>query len=140
MEFLGELFFPGGVSAVFFCSFLAETQQWSLVSGTRGYLQVSDFVLPFFGNEASFEVNQLVFRIRGCDFNMENHSRRIAVQEHSNSAPDSQETNMIRKFAEMVASGQLEPRWGDLALKTQLILDACLRSARENNQMVAVAE
>jgi predicted dehydrogenase len=140
IEFLGELFFPGDVSAVFFCSFLAETQQWTLVSGTRGYLRIPDFVLPFYGNEAAFEVNQLVFRVRGCDFNMENHSRRIAVQEYSNSAPDSQETNMIRRFAGMVTSGQLEPRWGDLALKTQLILDACLRSARENNHMVAVTE
>ena len=57
IEFSGELLYPGGVSASFYCSFRAENQQWAIVSGTQGYLTVPDFVLPFFGSEAGFEVN-----------------------------------------------------------------------------------
>lgn len=46
-EFSGELFFKSGVSASFYCSFITENQEWAIVSGTRGYLEVRDFVLPF---------------------------------------------------------------------------------------------
>jgi predicted dehydrogenase len=65
---------------------------------------------------------------------MESHPRRYAVHEYSNGGPDSQETNMIRKFSRIVLSGQPEPQWGEIALKTQQVLDACLRSAREDGR------
>jgi len=138
-EFSAELFFPGGASASFFCSFRAENQQWANVSGTKGYLHVPDFVVPFFGSEAAFEVSNNFLRIQGCDFNMENHSRRHAVAEYSNSTANSQEANMIQTFGRIVASGQLEPVWGDIALQTQQVLDACLQSAREDSRPVAVS-
>ncbi len=138
VEFSGELFFPGNASATFYCSFLTEKQQWAIVSGTRGSLQVADFVLPFFGCESAFEVRNPVFLVRGCDFNMEDHVRRFAVPEYSNSWSSSQEANLIRNFARLVLSGQPDPTWGDLALKTQLVLDACLQSAREDGKLVSV--
>ena len=53
VEFCGELLYAGGVSVSFYCSFRAENHQWAIVSGTRGYLTVPDFVLPFFGSEVS---------------------------------------------------------------------------------------
>jgi predicted dehydrogenase len=137
VEFSGELFYPDGVTASFYCSFVAENQQWANVSGTEGYLHVPDFVIPFFGCESGFEVNKPVFQARGCQFNMESHPRRFAVHEYSNSAPDAQETNMIRTFAGIVASGQLEPHWADNALKTQQVLDACLHSALHDGQLTA---
>jgi predicted dehydrogenase len=139
IEFSGELFFAGGVSASFYCSFRTANQQWANVSGMEGYVQVEDFVVPFYGCEAAFEVNKAVLRIQGCDFNLEKHPRRFAVQEYSNSTANSQETNMIRTFAHIVVSGQLDPRWGELALKTQQVVDACLRSAREDGKLVAVS-
>ncbi len=139
LEFSAELFYAGGVSASFYCSFVTDNQQWAIVSGTKGYLDVPDFVLPFFGSEAAFNVNHNVFRVRGCDFNMAHHGRRCAVAEYSNSTEDSQETNMIRTFAQIVTSGQLEPRWGEIALKTQQVLDACMVSAREDGKLVAVS-
>ena len=45
-EFAGELFFPGGVSAAFYCSFVSEFHQWARLDGTRGHLTMDDFVLP----------------------------------------------------------------------------------------------
>ena len=56
VEFSGELFFPGGVSATFYCSFRTENEQWATVSGTKGSISLEDFVLPFYGAEAAFEV------------------------------------------------------------------------------------
>src|SRR5205085_91267 len=139
MEFSGEMFFPGGASASFFCSYRTGNQQWATVSGTHGSLHVPDFVVPFYGNEVSFEVNAPVLRFRSCcDFSMESHPRRLAVHEYSNGMPDAQETNMIRAFAQIVTSGQRQPRWGEQALATQQVLDGLLCSARQDGSGVAV--
>lgn len=130
MEFSGELFFDGGVSASYYVSFLTEHQQWANVSGTRGYLHVRDFVLPFYGPEVAFEVSNSVFTIDGCDFNMEDHTRRVAVPEYSNNASNAQEVNLFRRFSEIVLSGQRDSHWPQIALLTQQVMDACLQSAR----------
>jgi hypothetical protein len=45
---------------------------------------------------------------------------------------------MIREFARIATTGNLEPRWGAQALATQQVLDACLRSAREEGRPVPV--
>jgi predicted dehydrogenase len=138
MEFSGELFFADGVSASFYCSFRTQNQQWAEVSGSLGAVRLSDFVLPFYGCESAFEVNRPVFQVLGCDFNMEGHTRRYAVQEYSNSAPDAQETNMIRTFSEIVRSGKPDPRWGEMALRTQQVLEACLASAAADGERMPV--
>jgi predicted dehydrogenase len=138
MEFAAQLFYPGGVSASFYCSFLTANHQWVKVSGTAGEAHVPDFVVPFYGCEAAFEVNNPIFRIQGCDFNMEGHRRRLAVHEYSSGATNSQETNMIRAFSRIVVSGQLEPHWGQQAFKTQQVVDACLQSARNGSKAVKV--
>ena len=138
MEFSGELLFPGGVSAVFYCAFRTVNQQWGHLSGTKGAIEVPDFVIPFYGCESSFELNQPLFSARGCSFNMESHPRRFAVREYSNGEPEAQETNMIRNFSEIVLSKKLDRSWGEIALKTQVVLDACLQSARAGGGLVGV--
>lgn len=138
VEFSGELFFPGGVTASFYCSFRTEIHQWANVSGTKGYLHVHDFVVPYFGCESAFDVRNATLHRDGCDYNMERHDRRFAVNEYSNGMANSQETNMIRNFANIVASGKLDSTWGEITLKTQQVLDACLRSAREDGRLMNV--
>jgi predicted dehydrogenase len=135
-DFSAELFFDGGVSASFYCSFLTENQQFAVLGGTKGSIYVSDFVLPWFGAEVAFAVSNPVHRILGCDFNMEDHRRHLAVREYSNSAQEAQETNMFRRFAELALSGRPDDRWGEMALKTQQVLDACLRSARSGGGVI----
>jgi predicted dehydrogenase len=137
-DFSAELFYDQGVSASFYCSFLAENQQWAYISGLRGYLHVADFVLPFFGSESSFDVCSPFFRVEGCDFNMEPRTRRIVVNEYSNSTVDSQETFMFRNFSRQVLSKQLEESWPDIALKTQQVMDACIASARAKGQAIGL--
>lgn len=138
-EFSGELFFPSGVSASFYCSFLTDHQQWVNVSGTKGYLYLDDFVLPYYGNEVAFDACNAVFDLAGCEFNMERHTRRIAVREYSSGVPNAQETHLFRNFAELALSGQPDPSWGQIALQTQQVLDACLASARSESKPVALA-
>ncbi len=137
-EFSGELFFPGNASGSFFCSFLVENQQWANISGTKGSVALNDFVIPFYGAESSFEVIQPAMVKQGCAFRMEGHARRFADRECSDGYPGAQEVNMIRTFSEIVLSGKLDHTWGDIALKTQLVLDACLQSARDGGKTVGV--
>lgn len=129
-EFSAELFFDGGASASFYCSFLAENQQWAVISGRAGVLQVADFVLPYYGGEAAFEVWHDVFDIDGCDFKMRHHAVRHAVAEYSNSAANAQEANQFRTFAQLALSGKPDYRWAETALATQRVADACVESAR----------
>jgi predicted dehydrogenase len=138
IEFAGELLFEGGRSAGFYCSFNAENQQWAIVSGAKGALHVADFVLPFYGSDANYSVSQPYFEIRGCQFNMARRERQYAVHEYSNNAPDAQETKMFRRFAALVLSGQPDPTWGEIALKTQRVIDASLQSSRQAGKLVPV--
>ncbi len=136
MEFQGEMHFENGVSATFFNSFRANHQQWVNISGTKGYVQVNDFVLPYYGNEVAFDVANHNFAANGCYFNMERYFRRVAVPEFSNNAPNAQETQLFRKFGELVLSGKQDPWWPEIALKTQKVLDAALLSAQQDGKPV----
>lgn len=138
-DFSAELFFADGVSASLYCSFRTANEQWAHVSGTEASLYIPDFVLPHFGSEVAFDVSKPVFHVRGCDFNMEEHTRRVAVPEYSNSHENSQEANMFRRFAELALSGKPDPHWGEIALKTQQVLDACLRSARSDGRAIELS-
>jgi predicted dehydrogenase len=137
-DFTAELFFADGASAAFYCSFLTEHQQWANVSGSGGFVHVPDFVLPYHGGRVAFEVSNAVFDIRGCDFNMEEHTRRVLLPEGSQAAEQAQETHMFHTFAELVLSGRRDASWGRWALDTQRVLDACLESARSGGQIVTL--
>ncbi len=131
-EFSAELLFPSGVSAGFYCSFLTEHQQWVNISGSRGHLTIPDFVLPNYGNEVAFDVQNAVFDINGCAFRMESHPRRIATAEYSDAHPTAQETLLFRDFSALALSGSPDDSWPSISLKTQQVLDACLASAQQN--------
>lgn len=131
-----ELVFAGGVTASFYCSFEAEHQQWFHISGTRGSIVLSDFVLPCHGPEVSFDIEQAHFETDVCQFHMERHRRRVSVREYSDSHATAQETKLFRNFGDLVLSGKVDPHWPDISLKTQVVLDACLQSARSGGAEV----
>lgn len=133
-----EFVFDGGVTASLYCSFENEHQQWVNLSGTGGHIHVSDFVLPYHGPELAFDVEQAHFSVEGCSFHMERHSRRVATREYSDSHATAQETKLFRKFSELVRGGTTDPHWPGISLKTQQVLDACLRSAREGGREVVL--
>ena len=97
---------------------------------------MEDFVVPFFGCEARFQIVQSGLKIHGCDFNVEAHPQTVAVAEHSNSHPSAQETNMFRNFSRQVRSGNREELWPEVALKTQQVMEACYKSSRAEGSRV----
>lgn len=134
-EFSGELFFEGGISSTFYCSFVTAIEQWVNVAGTGGVLRVPDFVLPFSGSELVFETANPVYQIHGCDFEMQPHTQRFTVPEHSHGHSTAQETNLFRNFAQQVQSGRLNPTWPEMALKTQQAMQACRDSAADGGRL-----
>lgn len=128
-DFSAELIFDGGVSAGLYCSFINFRQQWVNVSGTKGYLQIPDFVNPFYGSELGFEV----INISQDGHNILPNARRVSVAEHGNGHPTAQESNMFRNFANRIFSGKLNDDWPAWALKTQKVLDGCFESARRGS-------
>jgi len=113
-DFSAELIFDDETSAGFYCSFIAEYQNWAHVSGTKGQLRMADFVHPVSDRESAFEVNGSMVRVK--------NSRGQRVKP----AAVAQQTNMIRNFAKQVVSGELNNEWPVWALKTQQVLDAVL--------------
>jgi predicted dehydrogenase len=130
VEFSGSLTFPGGVSASFYCSFTAANAQWAVVSGDQSLLHLPDFVLPFSGPATEFSLTRSDFIINGCRFDMHSGRSPQRIEEPSNNAPGSQESEMFRSFSDLVLSGRLDPAWPRITLLTQRVLDACLTSAR----------
>jgi predicted dehydrogenase len=120
-DFSAELIFANGASAGFFCSFLAEKQQWANVAGMKGSLRLSDFVHPASHHEPSFEVNGSGQRVKAC----------ACAGPHSGSLAMAQDSQMFRNFANQVASGKLNDDWPMWSLKTQQVVDACFESARK---------
>ena len=125
-DFSGELIFNDETSAGFYSSFLAESQQWAYVSGTRGHLHLPDFVHPSSNHEPSFKLNADEIRVKCCD----------CEAQHSDSRTMAQDANMFRNFANQVRSGKLNEEWPAIALKTQQVMDACFESALNQGRAV----
>jgi len=137
-EFSAELQFADGVSATFYCSFLTSNQQTVLLSGDDGYTTLDDFVLPFYDAEAGWQQHHHVLEIDNCRWNFRRHSQRLAVAEYHSGEPNAPEVKMVRRLAECALSGQLDPRYPELTIKTQQILDACRRSDAAEGATIAL--
>ena len=133
-----EMDFAEGTTAAFYCSFEAEHQQSFTIAGTKGHIVMRDFVLPYHSPEVSFEIEQANFAVDVCQFQMQRHSRKVSVEEHSDSHPTSQETKLFQNFGKLVLGGIPDPHWPEIALKTQILVDACLASARSAGQEISV--
>ena len=120
----------------------AITHDWQMaeVAGTLGCLRVTDFVLPLFGSRLGFEVVRAKYNIKGCAFNMEDHTEQHTIDEYSNGTPSSQEASMIRTFSDLARSGAPDPFWGKIALMTQVVSDACVSSAVAGGSCVSVED
>jgi predicted dehydrogenase len=123
LEFSATLNYPGGVTVEFYSSFLAAKQQWAFVSGQKGWVRLPDFVHPFNGYELSFEVNEKFVSVPG-----EAKCPRGADPMGFGHAT-AQDTRMWRNFADQILSVKLNEDWPMWALRTQQVLDACMKSA-----------
>ncbi|MBK8090711.1 MAG: Gfo/Idh/MocA family oxidoreductase [Verrucomicrobiaceae bacterium] len=138
LAFSGTLEFDQGVSASFYCSFHAAHAQWAIISGEKGLLQLADFVLPYAETAPAFSVTKSDFSVDGCRSDMRAGRESHSSDEPANNAPGSQESALFADFSTLVLTGQHEPRWGQISLLTQRVLDACLRSARADGASIAL--
>ena len=138
MEFSGEMFYDQDVTASFYCSFVTGNQQWAHVCGTEGTLRLDDFVVPFYGSDVNYTVSNTESNQHVCDFNMERHDRVVSVREYGGSHPTAQETGLFRNFGALVLSGTPDPKWGEIALKTQKVLMACIESSKQDGARVGL--
>lgn len=135
VEFTGEMLFANGVTASFYCSFINGNQQWVHFSGTQGCARIDDFTLPWFGNSNSIHYNSPQFNRSGFDFNYESRESIFSVDEYSNAHPSAQEVNLVRNFSQQVIKGVVDPYWPSISLQTQRLMDALMKSARENQEL-----
>ena len=139
-ELSAELEFSNGKSASMHCSFVSQHCQLAMVGGTKGYLTVQDFVLPFDGaHELEYQILNSAFGSKGCQFTM-NPGRAVRkVNEIPSNGTGSQESRMIQTFSANVLKGAPDPFWPEITLKTQRVLDACLKSARNDSGAISLA-
>lgn len=136
-QFSGELIFANGVSAGFHCSFAIAAQQWVSFMGAKGTVRMNDYVHPRNSYESAYEINATEHRIPAAPGTvMPLDAGALSQLGH----PTAQDTLMIRNFAAQVQSGKLNEFWPEVALKTQLVMDACLTSAREGSRAVSLAK
>ena len=138
MEFEGKLQYGDGTTSTFYNSFKTGHQQWAHISGTQGHVYIPDFVLPFGGDRTRFVLSKPAFQKSGCNFEMFENQEVFSVNESANSAVDSQETNMLRNFAQIVLSGNLDNHWPRIALQTQMLMDACMESSNHDGSTVEI--
>ena len=129
VEFSGELFFDGGVSSAFYCSFVAASEQCVTISGTKGFLRMIDFVNPFRG-EPAFETVNVKYHNDGCNSFTRPVVQQFPFAKSGDYPATAQATNMFRNFANQIFSGKLNDEWPEIALKTQQVQDACLAAAK----------
>ena len=135
IEFTAEMEFEGGATAGFYCSFIAENQQWAHVTGRKKSLRIDDFVLPYYGGESSFVVSQPVFRIDGCHFAMERRDRTHFSVERSEGYWDAQEVNLFRTFSQCVQNRRVDTMWLDRTLSVQSVVSALYESSRRGESV-----
>jgi predicted dehydrogenase len=137
-EFVGEMIFAGGVTAGFFCSFRCVNQQTALISGSNGYVSVDDYVLPFCGANLHWTENTHQLEIENCRWNFGQQTTGLRVAEYASGEPNSQEVSMVRALADIVNTGKLNPRYAEISLKTQKVLDACRKSSVSGGKFVQI--
>ncbi|HVU27902.1 MAG TPA: Gfo/Idh/MocA family oxidoreductase [Verrucomicrobiae bacterium] len=116
VDFSAELIFDDQTSASFYCSFIAQYQNWIHVSGDKGQLRMDDFVHSTGDPEPVFQLNQ----------------KEIKTKYPGKFPKDlAQATTMIRNFSNQIRSGKLNADWPMQALKTQQVLAACLEAAQK---------
>ena len=137
-EFAGELVFEGGITAGFFCSFLAANQQLATLSGESGYLTIEDFVLPLYDSQTRWQIHRHELEIENCCWNFRRRSESFHSDEYHSGESNAQEVQMVRTFADQVNSDNIDHALGDRAVQTQRILDACRRSDSMGGQFVPI--
>ncbi len=106
----GILWFSDERIATFDCGFDTGLRKWFEIAGTRASIVCDDFTVPTSEDSARFWIH-------GPDGNEQNTVGACI-----------QEVAMIKRFSQIVQSGNLEGQWAEVAVNTMRICDALLES------------
>jgi predicted dehydrogenase len=126
-----------GRVGTFRTSFLGDMVMKGMCVGSKGTLEVDDFVIPRTEGVASYRVKEAAtWEDRSTGW-----GAREQVHQVSTSLP--QEALMVQEFARLVSnildgSGVPEPLWPTLARKTQLLLNAVKSSIETNCKTITL--
>lgn len=132
-----SLLWEDGKVATFNISFHANLTMNMTVIGTKGTLQVQDFVIPFKEDTASYSTG-----VESWFNDLVTGWKTIPSQHHViTDLP--QEAFMVREFSGLVAGikrngSKPEEKWPTLSRKTQLVLDAVKSSIEKGLEPVEV--
>ncbi|MCH2162540.1 MAG: Gfo/Idh/MocA family oxidoreductase [Phycisphaerales bacterium] len=124
-----EVTFEGGTVSVMQASFLQPTRQWFEVCGPQGTLNLRDFVHgpP---DESTFEV-EIMTTLNA------NHTAIERAPRTEITCDCAQEVEMIRRMSDIAAGNAEQDRFfEDVAVQTQVVVDAIMASARRGGEMV----
>lgn len=121
-----------------YCSFLTHHQQWIHFSGSEGVLRMQDFVLPYEGDQSIAYSEVCDFQQNGCIFIMKRDQQVISAQEKSNTDPTAQEAKMFAKMGQIALTGKTEDFWPEIALKTQIVMNACREAEKNPGQTLVI--
>ena len=112
------MWFSNQRTAAFDCGFDMGLRKWFEVAGEEGNLVCDDFLAP-----TNIEAPR--FWTHDDSGNSETHLSAGVVQQ----------TEMIQRFCEIVGAGALEERWFRESLDTQRVVDALLKSLKQNREV-----
>lgn len=127
VDIRGDLFFEDFRTASFHCSFNTTLEQTFRVSGTKAALTVDDFVLPCDNDNLEFTIESQEEFGEGPTSGMRSLKHEVKVP----GSGVSQKTMLFRNFGDLVLSGERDPYWPEISIKTQRVMDALMESAGE---------
>eukprot|EP00472_Partenskyella_glossopodia_P007371 CAMPEP_0197531168 /NCGR_PEP_ID=MMETSP1318-20131121/34368_1 /TAXON_ID=552666 /ORGANISM="Partenskyella glossopodia, Strain RCC365" /LENGTH=360 /DNA_ID=CAMNT_0043087287 /DNA_START=9 /DNA_END=1091 /DNA_ORIENTATION=+ len=128
----GWLHYSDGRMASFDCEFNNGcTRQWAMVCGTKQQLYIPNFVVQKETDSFSTIVSSWGDFDKG-KFDVDDQVQTVNIPQHC------QEAECIKTFAALTKSVDNE-FWSSVILKTQVVLDACLSSIKNNGVPTKVA-
>ncbi|MBA0708609.1 hypothetical protein Golax_023708 [Gossypium laxum] len=116
-------------NAIIHCSFLADTSMDLNITGSKGSLNLNDFIIPQRESSASFE---FTLGAKFLDLHIGWNVKPERVVVNCDELP--QEGLMVEEFTRIVAGirttpGVLpDPKWPEISRKTQMLVDAVKKS------------
>ncbi|KAA3454240.1 putative oxidoreductase [Gossypium australe] len=126
-----------GIKATFHCSFLTSLTMNITATGTHGTLHLTDFVIPYQEQEASYTASTKP------GFNELVTGWEPLPSEHTVTVDMPQEVCMVREFATLVQNikkkgAKPDMKWPTISRKTQLVLDAVKASIEKGFEPVEI--
>ncbi|ESQ28633.1 hypothetical protein EUTSA_v10018755mg [Eutrema salsugineum] len=125
-----SLQFGSTANAIIYCSFLSQLSTDLAISGSKGSIQMNDYVIPYKEDTAWFEYTS---GAKFVDMHIGWNMKPEKVTVDCGGTEESQEAMLLREFVRLVqgikrGESEADRRWPEISRKTQLVIDAVKKS------------